>query len=117
MLTMTPTAVEAVRRISDASGLVPDAGLRIFPGEQVDGSTALALEVTAGPEASDQTVEDAGATVYVDDALSDFLDAKVLDAYAALLPAGAHLDDVRDWQKRLRGEMPSLLDKTKGIGD
>ncbi len=44
-------------------------------------------------------------------------DWKVLDAYAALLPEGGHVSEARDWQKRLRGEMPSLLDKTKGIGD
>lgn len=44
-------------------------------------------------------------------------DAKVLESYAKVLPSGAHLGEASDWQKRLRGEMPSLLDKTKGIGD
>jgi tetratricopeptide (TPR) repeat protein len=39
-----------------------------------------------------------------------------LDRYRDVLPEGAHLDDARDWQKRIRGEMPSLLDKTKDIG-
>lgn len=39
-----------------------------------------------------------------------------LDRYAKTLPDGAHLADARDWQKRLRGEMPSLLDKTRDIG-
>ncbi len=37
--------------------------------------------------------------------------------YAAVLPEGAHQADVRDWQKRLRGEMPSLLDKTRQLDD
>jgi hypothetical protein len=41
--------------------------------------------------------------------------AKMLERYAELLPDGAHLAESRDWQKRLRGEMPSLLDKTKDI--
>lgn len=36
-----------------------------------------------------------------------------LDRYAKLVPDGSHLGESRDWQKRLRGEMPSLLDKTK----
>ena len=36
-----------------------------------------------------------------------------LDRYRELLPDGAHVSESRDWQKRLRGEMPSLLDKTK----
>jgi tetratricopeptide (TPR) repeat protein len=35
-----------------------------------------------------------------------------LDRYREILPAGAHVAESLDWQKRLRGEMPSLLDKT-----
>lgn len=38
-----------------------------------------------------------------------------LDRYAKTIPDGAHEKDVADWQKRLRGEMPSLLDKTKEL--
>lgn len=38
-----------------------------------------------------------------------------LDRYRALLPEGAHAVESRDWQKRLRGELPSLLDKTKSV--
>lgn len=38
-----------------------------------------------------------------------------LDRYRELLPDGAHVGESRDWQKRLRGEMPSLLDKTKEL--
>lgn len=38
-----------------------------------------------------------------------------LDRYRALLPDGAHVAESRDWQRRLRGELPSLLDKTKDI--
>lgn len=38
-----------------------------------------------------------------------------LDRYAKAAPEGAHLGDARDWQKRLRGEMPSLLDRTKDL--
>lgn len=38
-----------------------------------------------------------------------------LERYAKTCPAGAHLADARDWQKRLKGEMPSLLDKTKEL--
>ncbi len=36
-----------------------------------------------------------------------------LDRYRELLPDGAHVAESFDWQKRLRGELPSLLDKTK----
>jgi hypothetical protein len=38
-----------------------------------------------------------------------------LDRYAKTVADGAHLTDATDWQKRLRGEMPSLLDKTKEL--
>lgn len=36
-----------------------------------------------------------------------------LERYRELWPDGAHLFESRDWQKRLKGELPSLLDKTK----
>lgn len=36
-----------------------------------------------------------------------------LDRYRTVLPAGAHVAESRDWEKRLQGKMPSLLDKTK----
>lgn len=38
-----------------------------------------------------------------------------LERYRALWPDGAHVAESRDWQKRLRGELPSLLDKTKSL--
>lgn len=40
-----------------------------------------------------------------------------LDRYRELLPEGAHVAESKDWQKRLRGEMPSLLDKTKNLDE
>jgi tetratricopeptide (TPR) repeat protein len=38
-----------------------------------------------------------------------------LDHYREVVPDGAHVAESRDWQKRLKGEMPSLLDKTKAL--
>lgn len=38
-----------------------------------------------------------------------------MDRYRELWPDGAHLFESKDWQKRLKGEMPSLLDKTKAL--
>ena len=34
-----------------------------------------------------------------------------LARYARVLPKGRHVRDAEDWRKRLRGEMPSLLDE------
>jgi len=39
----------------------------------------------------------------------------LLQRYVQFAPKGEHLADCRDWQKRLKGEMPSLLDKTKDV--
>jgi tetratricopeptide (TPR) repeat protein len=36
-----------------------------------------------------------------------------LARYRELFPSGGHVAESRDWEKRLRGELPSLLDKTK----
>ncbi len=36
-----------------------------------------------------------------------------LDRYAALFPSGRHVDDARDWQKRLRGELKSHFVKER----
>lgn len=38
--------------------------------------------------------------------------ARMLERYRTVLPEGAHGVESRDWQRRLRGELPSLLDKT-----
>ena len=40
--------------------------------------------------------------------------ARRLARYAEVLPGGRHVQDADDWRKRLRGEMPSLLDKRDG---
>jgi tetratricopeptide (TPR) repeat protein len=42
-------------------------------------------------------------------------DDETLDRYAAVLPDGAHLAESREWQRRVRGELPSLLDKTRDV--
>jgi tetratricopeptide (TPR) repeat protein len=39
----------------------------------------------------------------------------LLQRYMQFAPNGEHVADCRDWQKRLKGEMPSLLDKTKNL--
>lgn len=38
-----------------------------------------------------------------------------LARYRATLPRGAHVEESVTWEKRLRGELPSLLDKTRGV--
>jgi tetratricopeptide (TPR) repeat protein len=40
---------------------------------------------------------------------------KLLARYRDVVPDGAHTRDVEQWAKRLRGELPSLLDKTVDV--
>ncbi len=35
--------------------------------------------------------------------------------YRTTLPEGEHVEESVTWEKRLRGELPSILDKTKGV--
>jgi iron-sulfur cluster assembly protein len=80
MLTMTDTAADAVRRISAGSGLEPDPGLRITAGAPTPEGTPLELSLAPEAQPSDQTVDNDGAHLYVDEAVAPALDDKVLDA-------------------------------------
>lgn len=42
---------------------------------------------------------------------------QILDRYAVRMPEGGHLAEARDWKKRLTGELPSLLDRTRQLND
>jgi iron-sulfur cluster assembly protein len=80
VLTLTPTAAEAIRQIAAGSGLEPDPGLRISPGPPTPDGTPLQLGLAGQPEPTDQTVETDGARVYVEGPVAEALDDKVLDA-------------------------------------
>jgi AraC-like DNA-binding protein/Fe-S cluster assembly iron-binding protein IscA len=56
----------------------PHAGVRISPG--VPGGTPLEVGLADEPQATDQTIEEAGATVFLEATAAEFLDDKVLDA-------------------------------------
>jgi iron-sulfur cluster assembly protein len=80
MLTITDNAAEAVRQISAGSGLEPDPGLRISAGPPTDQGTPLELSLAGGAAPTDQTVEEGGARVYLEEPVAQALDHKVLDA-------------------------------------
>jgi iron-sulfur cluster assembly protein len=80
MLTITPTAAEAVRQIAAGSGLEPDPGLRISTGEPTADGTPLELSLVGEAESTDETVEEDGARVYLEQPVASVLDDKVLDA-------------------------------------
>lgn len=80
MLMMTETAAETVRLISAGSGLAPDPGLRISAGPPTADGTPLEIGLAAEAEPSDQTVEERGARIYLEELVAPALDDKVLDA-------------------------------------
>lgn len=82
MLTLTPTASEAIRRLTEQVPSEEDtAGVRIAPGAAPAGEgTALELSLVEAPEQADHTLEEAGATVYLEPEAAQLLDDKVLDA-------------------------------------
>ena len=80
MLTLTPTAADAVRRLVDDAPTDTAEGLRIAPGEASPAGTSLALSIVDGPEVDDQEISDGGARVYLEQEVAMFMDDKVLDA-------------------------------------
>jgi Fe-S cluster assembly iron-binding protein IscA len=80
MLTITDNAAEAVRQISAGSGLEPDPGLRISVGTSTPQGTPLELSLAAEPLPTDQTVDQGGAHIYLEEPVAAALDDKVLDA-------------------------------------
>jgi len=85
VLTLTPTAAEVVRTLVDQSESPESGGLRIAAGESAIEGVELELELSlvGEPEATDATVEQEGATVYLDPGAAELLDDKLLDAQVA----------------------------------
>jgi Fe-S cluster assembly iron-binding protein IscA len=76
MLTLTENASTIVKDIADQ---IPEAnGLRIT--SEAGAEPAFEVAPASAAEPGDQTVEQAGATVYLDENASVQLDDKVLDA-------------------------------------
>ena len=77
MLTLTPSAVQAVDAILHSSDAVPDeAGLRIGS----DDDAHLTVELVPEPAPGDAVIEEGGARVFVDPDVSDMLDDAQLEA-------------------------------------
>ena len=80
MLTLTPTAAEAVRRLVDSSPTDAAEGLRIAPGDATAEGTSLEITIVDGPEIDDQEVLEGGAHVFLEPEVAEFMEDKVLDA-------------------------------------
>jgi iron-sulfur cluster assembly protein len=82
VLTLTPTAAAAVRQLmaSARASAEPHAGVRLSSGVPGPAATPLRVALADEPEAADQTIEEEGATVFVEPSAAEFLDDKILDA-------------------------------------
>ncbi|WP_372727084.1 Fe-S cluster assembly protein HesB [Nocardioides sp.] len=78
MLTLTENASTIVKDITTQSGLTETAGLRITAESAPE--PTFSVSAAEAPEPGDQTVEQNGATVYLDEEAAVLLDDKVLDA-------------------------------------
>jgi Fe-S cluster assembly iron-binding protein IscA len=76
MLTLSPSAVEAVDNLLHMSEIPDDAGLRIRSA----GDSELTLEIAPEPAPGDQVIEEGGARVFVDSEAAPMLDQAQLDA-------------------------------------
>ena len=76
MLTLSPTAVEAVDSLLHSREVPDDAGLRI----DTAGESQFTLEIAHEPAPGDQVIEEGGARVFVDPEAAPMLDNAKLDA-------------------------------------
>jgi Fe-S cluster assembly iron-binding protein IscA len=80
VLTLTPTAAEAVRRLVGSAPIEAAEGLRIAPGQATAEGTSLELSIVDGPEMDDKEVLEGGAHVFLEPEVAEFMEDKVLDA-------------------------------------
>jgi iron-sulfur cluster assembly protein len=82
MLALTNNASLAIEGILSASAIPDGAGIRIAPPAGVDPSVTGEFQVTVAgsPADTDRVIDDDGARVFVDEAVAEVLDDKLLDA-------------------------------------
>jgi Fe-S cluster assembly iron-binding protein IscA len=82
MLALTSNAQEAIEGLLSASSIPEGAGVRIAPPADADDTRLGQLQITVAttPSEADQVIDEAGARVFVDEAATEFLDDKILDA-------------------------------------
>ena len=81
MLSISPTAAEAINEIVDANEVPEEGGVRIsvMPSEDSAGAT-VGLSLVTAPDEEDQVVTEEGAQLFVAPELQNELDDKRLDA-------------------------------------
>jgi iron-sulfur cluster assembly protein len=81
MLTLSPSAVEAVDALLEGPEVPDEAGLRIAATEDSP-EPALSVQIAPEPAPEDQVIEEGGARVFVDPTAAPLLDDAQLEAEA-----------------------------------
>ena len=76
MLTLSPSAVEAVGSLLQSTEVPDDAGMRIGAA----GESQFTIEIALEPAPDDQVIEEGDARVFVDSDAAPMLDNAQLDA-------------------------------------
>jgi iron-sulfur cluster assembly protein len=80
LLTLTESAVQAVKHIVSSSAETSETGGVRLVAEQVGAQTNFRLSVVALPAEDDEVVEEQDALVFLEPDAASLLDDKVLDA-------------------------------------
>lgn len=80
LLTLTDSAVEAVKHIVSSSDQFSETGGLRMVAEHTEMQTSLELSVVSLPAEDDEVIEEQGARVFLEREAAELLDDKVLDA-------------------------------------
>ena len=84
MLTVTKKAAAVLKAEIAAEGAADDAGIRILRGVMPNESgIAVAFAISDDPDPDDEEFEQEGLRIFVEDALAEPLDGRILDAREA----------------------------------
>lgn len=79
MLTITSEAAQVIQSIV-ASSPIPEGGVKISAKPVSEAESRLELSIVEGPTETDSVIEEEGTRIFLEDAVSDYLSDKVLDA-------------------------------------
>lgn len=80
MLSISPTAAEAIGVIASSGNIPEGGGIRISAEFADAGQARLDLTLADSPDPGDAVVQEEGANVFLEQRAADFLKDKVLDA-------------------------------------
>jgi Fe-S cluster assembly iron-binding protein IscA len=80
VLTVSPTAAEAIAMLVEHSDMPESGGIRIAAGEPTEHGTPLAISLVEAPEPDDEVIAGTDAAVFLEPQIAPYLDDAVLDA-------------------------------------